>query len=177
MNPVIAAKIGDTAVTKGIALVEKKPSLLWIPVIAPIAVAGSFLYLMSRVKKSISETIGLSDTDQEIENQKFLLQKAFDPNYYKNHLNKSGARLLTTEEANKRAADIEDSWGIINDDEPRIYGVFGTLSSWSQVSQIADSYYKQFNASLGHVLEEELHEDEFKKVISIIKTKPHLTYR
>lgn len=88
----------------------------------------------------------------------------FKPTYYKN----SGSmNLISQLEAKQAAENIHDAWGIMNDDEEQIYGVFRSLTSKEQVSQVAEAYNKAFNKDLAGDLMSRLSKAELKVIYDI----------
>lgn len=82
------------------------------------------------------------------------------------------AKAYTDSQAENLAKHIEDSFGFINDDEARIYGVFRQLKYQTNVSQVSHAYTKLFRRDLHSDLRDALNDSEMKEIYSIIANKP-----
>jgi hypothetical protein len=83
--------------------------------------------------------------------------KYFKPSYYKSS---KSVNLLTPIASDNAARTIEEAFGVFNDDEEQIFGVFRNLTNKVQVSQIAASYLKLFNTDLASELIQRLGKSE-----------------
>jgi hypothetical protein len=101
---------------------------------------------------------------------------AFDIRYWEN----TGKRLkeplymLTTASAKAFAKDIHDSWGILDDNEDKIYGVFRALKDQVQVSQVAYHYYGSSPDKINLIddLKGRLNTTEVSQVLDIVRKLP-----
>ncbi len=99
---------------------------------------------------------------------------AFNINYWQN-LGKSLKKsylLLKMAAADGYAKDIDSSWGIFDDDEDKIYGVFRALKDHVQVSQVSDRYYKKKKINLIDDMRSRLSKDEVGEVLKIVNKMP-----
>lgn len=99
--------------------------------------------------------------------------EAFDI-HYKDKVQKDigGKIIVLTQEAAKRyAKEIQDAWGIINDDENKIYAVLRKLKDKVQVSQVSRAY-SDLDGNLIDVFYDRLSSSEIRKVLEIVKSKP-----
>lgn len=80
--------------------------------------------------------------------------------------------LLTVAGADFYAKQIKNAFGVLNDNEEQIFGVFRGIRFKSQVASIVSSYAKLYKADLLTTLKSKLSESEFNEVINIIETKP-----
>jgi hypothetical protein len=104
---------------------------------------------------------------------------AFDIRYWETVGKKLSKPLymLTVASAKSFAKDLKDAWGIIDDDENKIYSVFRALKDQVQVSQVAYQYYKLSTDKINLIddLKSRLNTDEVGQVLAIVKKLP--TYR
>ncbi|MBL6444683.1 hypothetical protein JMN32_00075 [Fulvivirga sp. 29W222] len=97
--------------------------------------------------------------------------EAFDI-HYKDKVQKDvgGKIIVLTQDAAKRyAKEIQDAWGIFNDDENQIYAVLRKLKDKVQVSQVSRAYN---DGNLIDVFYDRLSSSEIKKVLEIVNSKP-----
>lgn len=110
-------------------------------------------------------TVGLIESD------------AFKIRYWEEVSKKLGKPMymLTVASAKAFAKDIRDSWGLLDDDEDKIYGVFRALKDHVQVSQVAYQYYndpKGDKINLIDDLNSRLSKEELGKALEIVKRMP-----
>lgn len=86
--------------------------------------------------------------------------------------NKKKIVLLTSSGADYNAKTINNAFGIVNDNEDQIFGVFRSLRYKSQVASIVSAYYKLFKKDLLTTLKSRLSQAEINEIINIIETKP-----
>ena len=85
----------------------------------------------------------------------------WSPSWYK----QNGGDTITDEEASIFAEKINDSFGVFNDDEEQIYGVFATLGSKGNISKVAEAYSIKYNfRDLYTDLEDYLNTDELANI-------------
>jgi hypothetical protein len=101
---------------------------------------------------------------------------AFDIRYWETVGKKIGKPMymLTSASSKAFAKDIKDSWGIFDDDENKIYGVFRALKDQVQVSQVAYQYYNSSTDKINLIddLKSRLNTDEVGQVLAIVKALP-----
>ncbi len=82
--------------------------------------------------------------------------------------------MLTVASAKAYAKDIRDSWGVFDDDEDKIKGVFRALKDQVQVSQVAFQYYQASTEKINLIddLKSRLSKDEVGEILEITKKLP-----
>lgn len=95
----------------------------------------------------------------------------FDPKWYKT--GGSGTYLLNSASATLLAKNIYDSKGYFNDDEDKLFGVFKSLKTKSQVSYLAEFFYKKYSKDLVAYLQTFLNDDEMARLKKIIDPLPN----
>lgn len=139
---------------------------------------GGGLVLAFLGGKAIFQKLGLVQTteekleEQEIKTQQQQLSTGnyFDPDFYKK--GGTGTLLLTVSGATNLAKIIYDAKGIINDDEAAVYGVFQSLKTRSQVSFLAEVFFKIYKKSLLAYLQSFLNDSELAVVAKICNKLP-----
>ncbi len=101
---------------------------------------------------------------------------AFDIRYWENvgKKIKKPMYMLTVASAKAYAKDIRDSWGVFDDDEDKIKGVFRALKDQVQVSQVAFQYYQASTEKINLIddLKSRLSKDEVGEILEITKKLP-----
>lgn len=101
---------------------------------------------------------------------------AFDMRYWENigKKVKKPLYLLTATSAKGYAKDIHDAWGVFNDDEDKIKGVFRALKDQVQVSQVAYWYYQGSSEKINLIdeLKSRLSKHEVGQILEIAKKLP-----
>ncbi len=102
---------------------------------------------------------------------------AFDIRYWENvgKKLKKPMFMLTVASAKAFAKEIRDSWGIFDDDEDKIKGVFRALKDHVQVSQVAYQYYyasQKDKINLIDDLKGRLSPSEVGEIMEIVKKLP-----
>jgi hypothetical protein len=93
-------------------------------------------------------------------------QEYFKPTYFSSQ---PKSMLLSDATAKRLAEAIHNAWGIFNDAEEKIYGVFRSLTYIPQVSQIAFYYFSEFGEDLAGDLISKLSKAELQTVYNIIQ--------
>lgn len=144
-----------------------------ILLIAGILVGGYF------VGKSILEKLGLKDSAEDTATKAKLKEQESKFNIWGglNSLKKAaGTRknivVLTKAGAEFYAKQINKAFGIVNDDEQAIFGVFRQLRFKSQVASIVTEFFNLYKRDLLTTLKSKLSESELAEIINIIETKP-----
>lgn len=144
-----------------------------IVLIAGLFVGGYFIV------KPILEKLGLKDSAEDKAADKALKQQETKYNIWaglKSMAKAAGTRknivVLTAAGADFNAKQINNAFGVFNDDEEKIYGVFRSLRYKSQVASIVDAFYKLYRKDLLTTLKSKLSGSEFNELIRIIETKP-----
>lgn len=120
--------------------------------------------IKTRVEKQAIAEKKKINTDRKIIQTLVSRSDYFKPSFYKN---RPIGELISEGEAKKYAEQIEDSWGLLNDDEEQIFDAFRALTSKAQVSQVADQYSKEFKADLAGELIDKLGKKELQIVYDI----------
>lgn len=101
---------------------------------------------------------------------------AFDIRYWENigKKIKKPIYMLTVASAKAYAKDIRDSWGVFDDDEDKIKGVFRAMKDQVQISQLAYQYYQNSKEKINLIddLKSRLSKDEVGEVLGIVKKLP-----
>lgn len=77
-------------------------------------------------------------------------------------------RLYTSAYARSLADKIKNAFGLLNDKETEIYGVFRSLKDRANVSQIAFAYLAKYNKDLLGELSDRLNKSELQVIYNII---------
>lgn len=127
-------------------------------------------------KRDEKAALFYSELERKISPSSATLQEseAFDINYYQTLMKtlKKSYYLLKMAAADGYAKDIADSWGWLDDNEEKIYGVFRALKDKVQVSQVAHRYFLKTKINLIDDLTVRLHKDELKEVNRIVEKLP-----
>jgi len=103
-----------------------------------------------------------------------LRRTAFNPDYL-DELVAEGMRgiiSLPTAEAKEKAQEIKNAWGVFDDDEETLNGIFRKLDYNVHVSQVAKAYEAIDSLSLLDRLKEDLSETEFGTIKQMLVDKP-----
>jgi hypothetical protein len=139
---------------------------------------GGGLLLAFLGGRAIFEKLGIVQSTEEkkeeaeVKNQMQQLSTGnyFDPDYYKK--GGAGTLLLTVSGATNLSKIIYDAKGILNDDEAAVYGVFQSLKAKSQVSFLAEVFFKTYKKSLLAYLQSFLNDTELAIVAKICNKLP-----
>lgn len=141
---------------------------------AGIGVAIYFL-----IVKPLLEKTGIKDTKEEKQLEKTLEQQETKINIWQgqNAVMRAApagkeVKFLTYASAASKADGIEDSFGVFDDDEDRIYAIFRDLNYQTQVASIVDQYRIRHSKDLKNDLQYRLSKDEFNEIVKIIDQKP-----
>ncbi len=99
---------------------------------------------------------------------------AFNMYYWQSLMNKlkKSYYLLKQKEAEAFVKKISDAWGVFNDDEDAIYGVFRALKDQVQVSQVSYWYYQKTKINLIDELRSRLGKEEIAEIVKIAGKLP-----
>lgn len=121
------------------------------------------------------QKIGLVKTaaDAAAANAASSLQTAnyFSTDFYKK--GGAGTMILTAEASDYLAKAVYDSKGWFNDDEDKLYGVFKSLKTKSQVSFLADVFYQKYRRDMISYISSFLNDSELYKLKNIIDPLPN----
>lgn len=136
-----------------------------------LLVIGGFVFVYFAGRK-IMQSFGLVSDPTESRNLTQLeAENYFDPDYYKQFLANSPL-VLTENDAKKYIDKLYNAYGIFNDDEAVVYGVFEALKTKSQVSWLSGKFFSKYGVSLKEYLRSFLNDSEMAKVASIINKLP-----
>lgn len=142
-------------------------------VLGGVLIGGAFflgraLLVSIGVIDSKEEKKRKAEQEKQTTNNSTALVNAFSPRFYKEK--GAGAVLLTKESAERLANQIQNALGywITNDNETAIYGVFRQLQHKTQVSFLADTYFRLFKDDLYNKLEDKLSDSELAIVNGIV---------
>lgn len=80
--------------------------------------------------------------------------------------------LLTTAGAHALAARIKKAKGIFNDDELAVYSAFKTVRNKAQVSQLAETFQREYGMDLVEFLRDFMNEKELARVFDLVEILP-----
>lgn len=80
--------------------------------------------------------------------------------------------LLTTPKALAVAAMLKKAKGIFNDNESAVYSAFKEFKTQSQLAQVAQVFFQEYNSNLLEFLNTFLNDKERARVYSLIKNLP-----
>jgi len=135
-----------------------------------IIIAGIFAGVYFGGRKVLQSFGIISDQTETRDLRELETENYFNPNYWRQF--GAGALILTESDARRYSDTIKDAYGIFNDDENAIYGVFELLKTKSQISYLALKFNQYYNMSLLGYLQSFLNESELAKVADIINKKP-----
>lgn len=101
----------------------------------------------------------------------------FKPGYGAKYAQKQGWQkvlqtLLTTSGAHALAARIKKAKGIFNDNELAVYSAFKTVRNKAQVSQLAETFQREYGMDLVEYLREFMNEKELARVFELVEILP-----
>lgn len=141
--------------------------------IGGLFVAGYF------VIKPLLEKLGLKESAEDKAIKEKLKEQEFKLNIWGGipSLTKAAGKnktikVLTVNGADFYAKEINKAFGLFNDNEEQVFGVFRNLRFKSQVASIVTAYFKLYKKDLLNELRGKLSESELNTIISIIETKP-----
>lgn len=99
---------------------------------------------------------------------------AFKRNYAQSIAKGRKARqiLLTTPKALAVAGMLKRAKGIFNDDESAVYSAFKELKTQSQLAQVAQVFFKEYDLNLLEFLNTFLNDKERARVFNLVKSLP-----
>ena len=151
------------------------PNLLFA--VGGLAIA--YFGIIKPILNKLGVTKSSEDKTIDAQENKGNKENAFSPVFYKQ--SPSGAKLLSKKSADFFAKQIKDAMGTFSDDEAKIYGVFRSLKTQSQVSFLADRFQQLYQSDLLDYLKRGasnwnagsgLNSDELNQVITIVNKLP-----
>lgn len=159
-----------------------------IPVIMPegrktlafIVILGLLVYIVFLILKRLGLVKSKTerDTKKEVEEYKaseklgysnISKMPYFDPRYYKTYTPKLHT-LLPPSVALNKAVEINNAFGIFNDNEDALFGAFQNLEYKHQISQVAESFYNKYKKDLRNTLISKLSKSEVSRIVNIINS-------
>lgn len=105
--------------------------------------------------------------------------KYFDPKTYQ-ETGVSSTSLASPKKVKEWAEGIKKAFapsllrfGIWNDDEDAVYGIFREMSNKAQISQTAEKYYEMYGWDLLSVIDDYFNKEEMAFLYTIINQKPN----
>lgn len=139
--------------------------------IMPYVIIGGVIFAGYK----LLQKIGLVKTaaDAAASNAAASLQNAnyFSPDYYKT--GGAGTLILTAAASDFLAKSIYDSKGIFNDDEDKLFGVFKSLKTKSQVSFLAEVFYRKYKRDMIAYINSFLNDKEMLTLKNIVDKLPN----
>lgn len=155
---------------------ETKSKLKIAAGVATVMLAGSIYMGVRNRKRDHMAALFFSELERFIAPGSVGLVEsdAFNINYWQNlgKTLKKSYLMLKMAAADGYAKDIDGSWGVFDDDEDKIYGVFRALKDHVQVSQVSDRYYKKKKINLIDDMRSRLAKDEVGEVLKIVNKLP-----
>lgn len=140
-----------------------------------IGVWGGYKFII----KPLLEFLQLKDDPDEemIADLEAKMEKLhlWSSDYYKNYQIPKGyiLKLVTVRTAQEICEKINDAFGVFNDDEEKIYGVFrNDIASKSILSFVCQIYYETYYKDLYNELKYKLSDTEFLTLLKIVNDKP-----
>ena len=140
-----------------------------------ILVFIALLYFANRLIGGALEKLGLKESKEDREQQKTIekgeTSNAWQPNYYKemiekNGRNKTALSLPATVEG--YAKIFRDAKGLVNDDEEAVYGALRSMKYKTQLSQVAERFFQMYKQDLYLFLKSFLSDDELEQVAKLV---------
>lgn len=159
-------------------MIAKKSVLQIMTAIAGIGLCGSLYVIFDHKRKDKLAAALLSELNKLLNPATGGLasDEAFDVNYADEIVKKiKGVILIKTETASQYAKDIYNAWGLLDDDEDKIYSVFRSLKDKVQVSQVSKSYLRDYKINLIEKMKSKLSDAEIGQILKIVSGLP--TYR
>jgi hypothetical protein len=142
------------------------------PILLLAGGAIAYFKIIKPLIDKISDPFGKGQTHKDdVKNiEQLKTENYFDPDF-KNELLRNNVILTLTDYGAKLYAEkIYKAKGIpylTNDDEAAVYGVFRSLKSKTQVSYLAETFFKMYNKDLKAFLQSFLNNNEFGNVATI----------
>lgn len=159
----------EDATLQGPDSYAKEVGLAVLPKIAVWGVGIGAVYFL--VLKPLLQKFGVIKTTEEKKNETQIstnqtaFVNPFNPRYW------TGVKtpvILTQSSANSLAQKIYDAIGNVYDDENIVYGAFRQLKAKTQVSFLADVFFKKYSADLYNYLQRNLNASELAIVNGIV---------
>ena len=153
---------------KQLLVASKASENKWTPIVLGVLVVGGVVGTFFLAKRGLC-AIGLAEcaTHRRAKRTLKKIQEldAFNPNYYQN------TRLTITHNSAKIKADeLEDAFGVFNDDEQQVYRVLQSIKSADDMSLVSKYYSIRHGSSMvddmSYYLDDE---DEAKRMWEIVK--------
>lgn len=142
-----------------------------VNIILPYVLVGGAIFAGYK----LLQKLGLIKTASEAaaSNAASVLQTAnfFAQDYYKT--GGAGTLILTNAAADFLAKSVYDSKGYFNDDEDKLFGVFKSLKTKSQVSYLADIFYQKYRRDMITYIRSFLNDNEMLTLKNIVDKLPN----
>lgn len=129
--------------------------------------AAAYFGLLNPILKAL----GIKESKESKKASELGKEDAFNPGYWR----KGGAGTLLITDLGSRAYAkvIYDAHGFFNDDEDKVRGVFRQMRTKSQVSFLADKFYKIYNKGLFDYLKTFLGSSDLAAIADIVERLPN----
>jgi hypothetical protein len=114
---------------------------------------------------------GLIKNQSDVDANAILTGNAFDPKFWKK--GGAGTLILTDASAKFLAQSVYDSKGFFNDDEDKLYGVFKSLKTKSQVSYLADVFQHIYKRDMITYINSFMNNNELSVLKKIVDGLPN----
>jgi hypothetical protein len=146
--------------------------------------AGVLAAVYFGVIRPITNKLGLTTSQKERELQKVAElasnNNGWDPNFYKQYQKNNDIILYKYATVADMARQINQAWGLLNDNVNAMYAVFRKLNSKVKLSQLCDVYNQLYKQDLltrlkapWYYLHDGLTESEFLEVSKIVNKLPN----
>lgn len=152
------------------ASVAKEVGIAILPKVIGWGVGIGAVYFL--LIKPVLESVGVLQTKddkakaEQTAANSTSLNNPFNPRYYQDR--GTGSQLLTKASAEAMAEQLYKAVGTFYDDENAVYGVLRQLKYKTQVSFLADVFYKKYGIDLYNLLERNFGSNELSVVNNIV---------
>jgi len=143
---------------------DQSKYLLYAGGLVLLYVAGNKIFQKLGIVKD-QEDMAAEAANAQVESENY-----FDPLYHKEKLRVYGEIKTLSDKGVYYAKKLYDAKGVFNDDEDTVYGVFRALNYKTQVSVVADAFFKLYNKDLKNYLQPPngfLSDAEWNEVVKI----------
>jgi hypothetical protein len=136
---------------------------------------GGGLLLLYVAGKKVFQKLGIVETAADVQAAQASAQveseNYFDPTYYKDKIKIYGEVMSLSDKGVYYAKKLYNAKGLFNDDEDTVFGVFRALNYKTQVSVVADAFFKLYNQDLKNFLQPPngfLSSNEWNNLVNIL---------
>ena len=151
----------------------------WTVVVGGIlAIYGAWEYILKPILEGSGLKSSAEDKLLESIEQRENKEGIWSSNYYQSLIekgNKSKKKfkvyLYSFEKCEQLAKQIYDAWGWLDDNEEKLYGVFRNINYWSQLSQVCEAYFDEYQVDLYEDIKDRTNQNELLTVLKIVEVK------